>query len=149
MDDQTLAELDVVLVAIHSSFDLPAGAQTERVLKALSHPAAHIWAHPLARRLGKRDEIKIDLDQALHCALEHGVAIEHNAHPQRLDLRDVHLLKARELGLKIAIGTDAHTIDQLDLIHYGVEQARRAWLTKPDVLNTMPLSRLLKWLSSR
>ncbi|MCP4202264.1 MAG: DNA polymerase/3'-5' exonuclease PolX [bacterium] len=148
MDDETLDELDIVLVAIHSSFDLPASVQTERVLKALSHPAAHIWAHPLARRLGKRDEIKIDLDQALHCAREHGVAVEDNAHPQRLDLRDVHLLKARELGLRVAIGTDAHAVDQLDLIHYGVEQARRAWLTKKDVLNTLPLSRLLKRLGS-
>jgi DNA polymerase (family 10) len=146
MDDATLEELDIVLVAIHSNFDLPMAAQSERVVKALSHPAVHIWAHPLARRFGKRDEIKIDLDQALHCALEHGVAVEHNALPQRLDLRDVHLLKARELGLKISIGTDAHSVDQLDLIHYGVEQARRAWLTKKDVLNTMPLSRLLQWL---
>lgn len=146
MDDETLSELDIVLVAIHSNFDLPMTAQTERVVKALSHPAVHIWAHPLARRFGKRDEIKIDLDAALHCALEHGVAVEHNALPQRLDLRDVHLLKARELGLKIAIGTDAHAVDQLDLIHYGVEQARRAWLTKKDVLNAMTLPQLEKWL---
>ncbi len=83
----------------------------------------------------------------LHCALENGVAVEHNAHPQRLDLSDVHLLKARELGLEVAIGTDAHAVDQLDLIRYGVEQARRAWLTKKDILNAMPLKRLLKWLA--
>ncbi|MFQ5526456.1 MAG: DNA polymerase/3'-5' exonuclease PolX [Thermoanaerobaculia bacterium] len=146
MDEQSLEELDLVLVAIHSSFDLSTADQTARVLKALSHPRAHIWAHPLARRMGKRDEIKIDLDAALHCAVENGVAVEHNAHPQRLDLRDVHLLKARELGLDVAIGTDAHAVDQLDLIHYGVEQARRAWLTKKDVLNAMPLKPLLKWL---
>ncbi len=146
MDDETLAELDIVLVSIHSHFDLPASAQTERVIKALSHPATRIWAHPLARRFGKRDEIRLDLDAVLHCALEKGVAIEHNALPQRLDLKEVHLLKARELGLMVSIGTDAHAVDQLDLVPYGVEQARRAWLTRKNVLNAMPLARLSRWL---
>ncbi len=146
MDDETLESLDLVLVAIHSHFDLPAERQTERLLRALEHPRAQIWAHPLARRFGKRDEIELDLDRVLGRAAELGVVVELNAHPQRLDLSDVHLIRARERGLKVSIATDAHSVAQLDLIRYGVDQARRAWLEPRHVVNTWPFAKLLKTL---
>jgi len=142
-DDETLAELDLVVIAVHSRFDLPAKQQTERLLKAIQHPLAHIVAHPTGRIINRRDPIDFALDEVLACAAQHGVAMELNSHPNRLDLRDVDLMAAKKRGVKIVISTDAHTIADLDLMPYGVEQARRAWLGPGDVLNTLPVDELL------
>jgi DNA polymerase (family 10) len=148
LEDELLEELDVVLVSVHSLMDLPATAQTDRILRAVQHPAVNILAHPTGRLINRRDAMQFDLDEVLKAAAAHGVVVELNAHPERLDLKDTHLLRARDLGLKIVISTDAHRTSDLALMRYGVEQARRAWLTTDDVVNAWPLERLLPALAT-
>jgi DNA polymerase (family 10) len=138
LEDEMLAGLDLVLVSLHSRFDLPAAQQTERVLKALEHPEVNIFCHPTARMINRRKAVEMDLDLILRRAAELGVAVELNSSPHRLDLKDTHLELARELGCKIVIDTDAHHTRELNQIRYGIEQARRAGLTAGDVLNTLP-----------
>ena len=145
-DDDVLEELDLVVVSVHSRFDLPAAEQTARVLTALRHPHVDVLAHPTGRLINRRPPFDLQIDEVLDCAKENGVVVELNAHPERLDLKDSHLMLARELGLKVAISTDAHRARDLDLMHYGVEQARRAWLSKADVLNALPLKEFLRFL---
>ncbi|KPJ94119.1 MAG: hypothetical protein AMS18_04375 [Gemmatimonas sp. SG8_17] len=147
LEDEMLAQLDVVLISVHSRFDLPATVQTERIIKALQHPAVNVLAHPTGRQINRRDPMQFDLDAVLRCAAESGVAVELNAHPDRLDLNDVQLMRAHELGCDIVISTDAHRTADLDLIRYGVEQARRAWLQPADVLNTLPFAELVQRLN--
>jgi DNA polymerase (family 10) len=147
-DDDVLEELDLVVVSIHSRFELPAAEQTKRVLTALQNPHVDILAHPTGRLINRRPPIEVQLDEVLDCAREHGVIMELNAHPERLDLKDSHLILARQLGLKVAISTDAHRTRELDLMHYGVEQARRAWLSRADVVNALPLDDFLALLDS-
>src|SRR5687767_10487767 len=149
LEDDLLARLDLVLASIHSAFGLPPAEQTRRILAAVRHPAVQILAHPTGRRIGRREAMGFDVDEVLEACREEGVAVEHNAHPERLDLKDTHLMRARELGCKIVLSTDAHRIRELDNMRYGVEQARRAWLTKADVLNTLPLPKLLAALRPR
>jgi DNA polymerase (family 10) len=90
--------------------------------------------------------MQFELDEVLQCAVQHDVVVELNAHPDRLDLKDTHLMRAKELGLKVSLGTDAHRVSDLDLMRYGIDQARRAWLTKEDVVNAWPLELVLEWL---
>ncbi len=141
--DEVLEELDLVVVAIHSRLQLSAAEQTKRITRALEHPAVNVLAHPTARLIGKRPPISFDLDEVLHCARENRVAVELNCQPHRLDLKDTQLMRARELGVPVVISTDAHKVAELDLMRYGVEQARRAWLAPGDVLNTLPADELL------
>jgi len=147
-DDDVLEELDLVVISVHSRFELPATEQTARVLAALQHPQVDILAHPTGRLINRRPPFELQLDEVLHCAKDNGVVVELNAHPERLDLKDTHLMLAREMGLKVAISTDAHRVRDLDLMHYGVEQARRAWLSKSDVVNTLPLDEFLRFLTA-
>jgi DNA polymerase (family 10) len=144
LEDEMLAQLDLVVVSIHSYFGLPQAEQTERVLQAIRHPEVNILAHPTGRLINRRAPIDLDVDEVLRACVDSGVAVELNAQPSRLDLKDTQVIRARELGLKVAISTDAHRTAELDLIHYGVEQARRAWLTPDDVLNALPLEVLLE-----
>jgi len=146
LEDALLEKLDIVLVAVHSKFNLPPAQQTERILKALQHPRVQIFGHPTGRILNRRGPIAFDMDEVLSCAAELGVAMELNAHPDRLDLMDLHLMEARRRGVKVVINTDAHRVEDLDLIRYGVEQARRGWLGREHVLNTLPLGEFLKAL---
>ncbi|MDH3733024.1 MAG: DNA polymerase/3'-5' exonuclease PolX [Gemmatimonadota bacterium] len=148
LEDELLEELDWVTVSIHSFFGLPAAEQTERVLTGLSHPQVNVFGHPTGRIINRRGPIEIEIDEILQACAEYGVAVEINSHPNRLDLRDTHAWRARELGVPITISTDAHRAEELDLIRYGVEQGRRAWLTPDDVLNTRPLDELLSWAAS-
>jgi DNA polymerase (family 10) len=143
LEDEMLDRLDVVVVSVHSHFDLSEKEQTARVLKALQHPAATILAHPTGRLIGERDPFPIDMEEVLACAAENGVAVEINAQPERLDLRDAHAMRAAELGVKLVVNTDAHSEANLHVMHYGIEQARRAWLGPGEVLNTLPLDRLV------
>jgi DNA polymerase (family 10) len=138
LEDEMLAGLDLVLVSLHSRFDLPADQQTERVLRALEHPEVNVFCHPTARIINRRKGVEMDLDVILRRAAGLGVAMELNSSPHRLDLRDSHLKLAKELGCKIVIDTDSHRTRELDLMRYGVEQARRAGLEARDVLNTLP-----------
>ncbi len=146
MDDEMLTRLDLVVISIHSKFDLPAAEQTQRLIRAIEHPASDIVGHPTGRIIGRRDPIEFDLATVLDCAAENHVAFECNAHPSRLDLRDTHMMEAKKRGVPIVISTDAHRAEGLDLMSYGVEQARRAWLTQADVLNAGPVDALLKAL---
>lgn len=146
MDDEMLERLDLVVISIHSKFDLSAEEQTRRLIRAIEHPASDIVGHPTGRIIGRRDPIDFDLAAALDCAAENQVAMECNAHPNRLDLRDTHMMEAKKRGVPIVISTDAHRSAELELMSYGVEQARRAWLTPDDVLNAGPLDVLLSTL---
>ncbi|MFP3941088.1 MAG: DNA polymerase/3'-5' exonuclease PolX [Thermoanaerobaculia bacterium] len=146
-DDEALAGLDVVLVSIHSRFELPEDEQTERILRAVRHPRVNILAHPTGRILGRRKPYAFDVEKVLQACAEHNVAVELNAHPSRLDLKDTHLIRARELSIPVVISTDAHRTEELALIRYGVEQARRAWLEPRHVLNTRPADELLAALA--
>lgn len=143
MDDEMLDRLDLVIISVHSRFDLPAAQQTQRLIRAIEHPASDIVGHPTGRILGRRDPIEFDLADVLDCAAANHVALECNAHPSRLDLRDTHMMEARRRGVPIVISTDAHRAEGLDLMSYGVEQARRAWLSPADVLNAGPIEDLL------
>ena len=142
LEDEMLAGLDLVLVSLHSRFDLPQDQQTARVLRALEHPEVNIFCHPTARIINRRKPVEMDMDRVLRRAAELGVTVELNCSPHRLDLKDSHLMLARELGCKVAINTDSHRTRELDLVRYGIEQARRAWLEPKDVLNALPYAEL-------
>jgi DNA polymerase (family 10) len=142
LDDETLADLDIVLVSVHSAFDLPEREQTRRVVRALAHRSVDILAHPLGRLLGRREGLRLDLAHIQRAAVEHGVFLEVNAQPDRLDLDDLAIRAALEAGASLAISTDAHATAELGFMRWGVDQARRGWATKPQVVNTLPLVRL-------
>jgi DNA polymerase (family 10) len=149
LEDELLAQLDLVLVSVHTLLDLPQAAQTARVLRALRHASVHIFAHPTGRLINQRDPIQVDMDEIFACAAETGIALECNAHPNRLDLKDSHLMAAKARGIPIVISTDAHQVRELDLMRYGVEQARRGWLEPDDVLNTRTREAFTGWLAAR
>ncbi len=147
--DEVLEKLDIVICSIHYNFKLSRQAQTRRVLKAMEHPCFHILAHPTGRMLGKREPYEIDLEKVIDAAKENRCYLEINAQPDRLDLNDVYAGMAKEKGVKLAISTDAHTISDLDLMRFGVGQARRAWLQKEDILNTHSWEELKKMLKKK
>jgi DNA polymerase (family 10) len=149
LPDELLDELDVVVAAVHSKLDMNQSDMTKRVLRALANPAVNILAHPTGRLINERESSTIDLEQVFHAAKEHDVAVELNAQPDRLDLNDVHLLRAREIGVKISINTDAHNTGQIQFIKYGIDQARRGWLEKRHVLNAMARPQFEAWLKQR
>ncbi len=143
--DDLLKELDIVLAAVHSRFKQARAEMTGRIVKALENPYVNILVHPTGRLIGERDPYDVDLEQVFAAAKKHGKAIEINASPQRLDLKDVHARRAAELGIPIAISTDTHYLENLDNMSLGIATARRAWITKAQVLNTLPLKKLLTW----
>jgi len=149
LEDTTLAQLDVVIASVHTLFNQPVEQMTERILKAIENPYTRILGHPTGRLLLKREPYAVNLDPVLKRAAKLGVAVEHNASPHRLDLNDKHMRLAKEYGCKFVINTDAHSFNDLDKMHYGVTQMRRAGLTKADVLNTLPPEKFLKALRKR
>lgn len=136
--DDTLAQMDIVIASVHSHFAQEPARMTDRLLKALANPYVSVIGHPTGRILLRRDAYGFDLDAVLRAAAANRVAMEHNAYPDRLDLCDTHLKRAKELGVKIVVNTDAHHTTHYDKIRYGILQLRRGWLTKDDVLNTLP-----------
>jgi DNA polymerase (family 10) len=146
LPDEALEALDLVLIAVHTSFELDPVTQTERVLRALAHPRVHALVHPTGRLLGRRDPYPIDVEALLEAARAHHVAVELNANPWRLDLHDRHLFRARELGVEVVVDTDAHAVDQLDFMGPGLEQARRGWLEPRHVVNTRDVAGVEAWL---
>lgn len=149
MDDDTLEALDLVLISVHSLMDMDKTTMTDRVLRAMEHPAVDILAHPTGRLLGKREAFSLDIEVILQAARSLGVAVEINANPLRLDLNDIHVHRARELGVPVAINTDAHSTRGLEYMSYGIDQAGRGWLGPQDVLNTRSLGQLNAWLNRR
>lgn len=147
LPNDVLRRLDVVIGAIHRNFRLPRDAQTRRMLRALENPYLSFLAHPTGRLLTRREGYEIDLDSVIRAAAERGVMIEINAYPWRLDLDDIHARRARELGVRIPINTDAHRFEDFDNMRWGVIQARRAGLTAADVPNTLPLDPLRQLLA--
>jgi DNA polymerase (family 10) len=143
--DAVLAQLDLVVAAVHSRFKQPRRQMTDRVCAALAHPRVHVLGHPTGRLLGERDPYDIDLDRVLRTARRHGKAVEINAYPERLDLNDVNARRAHDLGVPVAIGTDAHVLDHLACMELGVAVARRAWIGPDEVVNSWPAQRLLAW----
>ena len=137
--DECLAQLDVVIASVHSAFNLDQSQMTDRMLRAISNPYIDIIGHPMGRRLLKREPYKLDVARIIEAANASGVALEINCQIDRLDLPDVHAKAARDRGVKIVISTDAHSKDAFGRLKWGVQMARRAWLTKEDVLNTKSL----------
>ncbi len=144
--DDTLAELDLVVASIHSYMNLEPAAMTDRLLRALENPYLQILGHPTGRLLLRREPYRYDLEAVLKACKKHGVAVECNAFPDRLDLRDVDLRAAKDHGVKVVISTDSHATTHLPFMKYGLRTARRAWLEKSDLLNTLPLEPFLKSL---
>ncbi len=144
--DDLLKQMDIVLVSVHSRMTMPAEEMTERLLKALRNPYVRILGHPTGRQILKRDPFSFDLERVFAEAQRQGVILELNGNPERLDLCDRHVKLARERGMKVIISTDAHHPEHLKLMRYGVMTARRGWLEKKDVLNTLPPEKLLRSL---
>jgi DNA polymerase (family 10) len=149
LGDDALALLDWVIISLHSRLDQPGEVVTARVLKALEHPAVCAMGHPSARLIGTRPPAQLDFERVFARAAALGVAMEINAQPDRMDLSDVNARLAKERGVRFVIDTDAHGVNQLDHMRYGVFNARRAGLTKEDVLNTLPVERFRKALHGR
>jgi DNA polymerase (family 10) len=146
LPDGILDELDLVVASVHYNFRLSREKQTERVLRAFDNPRVNIFGHPTGRLINERPPYEIDLEKVMRAAVERGCVLELNAHPDRLDLDDVHCRTAKELGLKVALSTDAHSTNDLDLVRFGIGQARRGWLEPADVVNTRRLPELRKLL---
>ncbi len=146
--DDLLAELDVVLAAVHSRFKQPRAEMTARIVRAIENPHVDILVHPTGRLIGERDPYDVDLDAVFAAARARDKAVEINASWQRLDLKDTHARRAAELGVRIAISTDAHDLPQLGGLALGVATARRAWITAAQVVNALPLRTLLAWTRS-
>ncbi len=144
LSDDVLAQMDVVIASVHSVFNQEPAKITDRLLKAIENPNTSILGHPTGRLQLRRDAYHFDMDAVLTAAAKHKVAMELNSYPDRLDLNDVHLRQAKQRGVKIVINTDSHHTSHLDKIRYGILQARRAWLTKDDVLNTLPAEKFVK-----
>ena len=149
LDDEVLAQLDVVVASVHSHMNLERAAMTDRLLAAIENPYTQIIAHPTGRLLLRRDAFEYDMEQVLDAARKHGVAMECNAYPDRLDLRDSYLRMAKDRGVKVVISTDSHATANLTFMKYGVKMARRGWLEKKDVINTLPAGKLLAGLRKR
>jgi len=144
--DSILEKLDIVIASVHSGFNMDESAMTKRILCAIENRFVHVIGHPTGRLLGRRDPYAVNMDAIIDASAENGKSLEINAYPDRLDLKDVHVHKARKKGVIITIDTDAHSISDLNFMKYGIYTARRGWLEKKDVLNTLPLDKLMKWL---
>jgi DNA polymerase (family X) len=144
LSDSVLEQMDIVIASVHSHFNQDSAQMTDRLLKAIANPNTSLIGHPTGRMLLRREGYTFDYDRVFAAAAEAGVAMEHNAYPDRLDLRDQLLRMAKAKGVKFVINTDSHHTSHLEKIRYGVLQLRRAWLTKNDVLNTLPPAQFAK-----
>jgi DNA polymerase (family 10) len=144
--DETLKDLDFVIAGVHSSFKMEKNKMTERIIRAMKNPNVDIVSHPTGRLIQRRDEYQIDFDKILKVAKETKTILEINAFPERLDLNDQNIRRAKAAGVKMIINTDSHQKDQLRFMEFGIAQARRGWLEKKDVINTLPAGRMLGML---
>ncbi|MFQ6032134.1 MAG: PHP domain-containing protein, partial [Candidatus Zixiibacteriota bacterium] len=145
LEDEILKKLDLVVAAVHTKFSQPEDEMTKRIIKAIENPNVDILAHPTGRLIGKREPYQVDLDKIMDACKANGKVLELNAYPERLDLADINCRKAKEKGVKIAISTDTHSDAHLEWMKFGVATARRGWIEPQDVINTLPLSKLLKF----
>src|SRR5204863_5379965 len=142
-------KLEVIVCLVHSYMNLDSAAMTDRLLAAIENPYTQIIAHPTGRLLLRRDPFDYDMEKVLDACAKHGVAMECNSYPDRLDLKDVYLRMCKERGVKVVISTDAHTTTNLSFIRYGVTMARRGWLEKKNVINTLPADEFLAALRAK
>ncbi len=149
MKDEVLSQLDIVTASVHTKFNLTAKKQTDRIIKAMDNPYVNIIGHPTGRIIGKREPYKLEMERLLQAAKERNCILEINAHPSRLDLNDVYAKRAKEIGVKIAINTDAHSPEELDYIRFGVYQARRGWLEPNNIINCLPIDELFKTIKRK
>jgi len=147
--DKVLEKLDVVVASVHSGFKQDKQRMTRRIIRALENPYIHVLGHPTGRLLGARDPYEVEMGEVMEAAKKYGKALEINAYFERLDLDDIHCRKAKEMGIRVAIGTDSHHLDQMWMMSLGVAVARRGWLETEDVLNALSLKELLKWCHNR
>ena len=148
-DDKLLAELDFVVASIHSGLQSPREKVTGRVLKAMDNPYVNCIAHPTGRLIGEREPMDIYMTAVINHAAQTHTALEVNAHPMRLDLKDTHCRLAIEAGVKLVIATDTHRLDGLVFMEYGVATAARGWAKKSDVLNTLSMAELKNWTKKK
>ncbi len=146
LPDDVLKNMDIVIASIHSGFKQSKEQLTKRLVSAIKNPYVSVIAHPTGRLIGERDSYDIDINEILKIAKEKGTAFEINAYPLRLDFNDVYARKAKEMGIPLVIGTDAHLLSQFEYMTYGVSIARRGWIEKEDILNTLNYDSLLKVL---
>jgi DNA polymerase (family X) len=144
--DDILRQMDIVVASIHSGFRQGREQITKRLVAAMRNPCVSVIAHPTGRLIGERDPYDVDMGEVLKVAKETGTAIEINAYPLRLDLNDIHAKTAKEIGVRLVISTDTHIVSQFDFMSYGVSIARRGWIEKKDVLNTLGYKSLMKVL---
>jgi DNA polymerase (family 10) len=145
-EDDVLARLDFVIASLHVSLNQPREQVMKRIMTALENPHVDMIGHPTGRLLPDRPGADLDMERVLETAVSTKTIIEINANPHRLDLRDSHVRRAVELGVTLAINTDAHHVDHFDLLHYGVATAQRGWATAEQIVNTWPLPKLLAFL---
>ena len=145
-DEDFLGGFDLTVASVHSHFAQSKDQMTRRLIRAIEHPAVNIIGHLTTRKIGRRDPVDLDLEAVFEAAGRAGTALEINAYPDRLDLRDEHVLWARRHGVRFAIDTDAHAVGHLDMMRFGVATAQRGWLTKADVINAWPITRLERFL---
>jgi len=144
--DDSLEKLDYVIAGVHSQMKMPKEKMTKRIIKAMKNPHLDILSHPTGRILKRREEYQIDFDKILRAAKETKTILEINSFPERLDLNDQNIRRAKEAGVKMVINTDAHHKDHLRFMEYGIAQARRGWAEKKDIINCWPVEKMLKML---
>ncbi len=149
MDEDILRQLDIVIASVHSAMRMDKDAMTRRIMKAMENPLVHAIGHPTGRLINQRPPYEVDIDRLIEKARETGVALEINASPERLDLNDEHARVAKEAGVLLLLGTDAHRPEHLDFVRFGVAVARRAWCEPSHILNTRPYAALREWLRGR
>ena len=149
LPEKILEKLDLVVASVHSGFKQDRAKMTKRIVRALENPLVRILGHPSGRLLGARDPYEVEMDEVMEAAKRFEKALEINAYFERLDLDDIHCRKAKEMGVRVVIGTDAHHLDQMWMISLGVAVARRGWLETKDLLNTLSLKEILKWCRAR
>ena len=149
LPDEVLKELDFTVCSVHYNLNFSQEKQTERILRAMDNPYMNILGHPSGRLIHERKPLELDMETIMKKAVKEKVYFEINSHPDRLDLNDAHCKLGKEIGVKMVISTDAHSIDDLDLMRFGVGQARRGWLEPQDVLNTLPWKELKKHLKRK
>jgi len=146
MPDELLAELDIVTAAVHSAMNQSQEQMTKRIIKAIENPNVDVLAHPTSRLLPGREPVAVDMEAIFQAAVRTNTTLEINAMPSRLDLKDIHTYRARELGVKLVINTDAHSTEHLEFMRFGVGVARRGWCQAQDILNTRPLEEVIAYL---
>ncbi|MDD5083024.1 MAG: hypothetical protein PHU08_06600, partial [Dehalococcoidales bacterium] len=142
-------EVDLVTAAVHSGLNQSEERMTRRILKALENPHVDVLSHPTGRLFPDRESVALDIEAVFRAAAKNNIILEINAMPNRLDLKDIHAYRARELGVKLAINTDAHSTDHLELVRFGIGVARRGWCEATDIINTRPLPELINYLANR